>query len=172
MQRSYLGFGASTVSLYLLIFTLWVPKYAAIEIVPYYVAGLLVKLSLVLLLFSRARWSASLLSNVSSVGIVLYGSLYVLGGFTRLDPSATAGEWENSTPGPVLMAFAALGSAVGPNTAGTGFAATGRNAWLPFVIPATYLIANAAWSQPLSRFLKARRRWVPLQKKIKKNSRY
>ena len=160
MQLNYVGFGAFTVVLYCLFFVLWLPKYSAGQIVPFYFSALSINVFLVLFLLYRARWTAGLLSNVASACIILMASILVLGGFTRLNPSpATAAapaleEYENDDPSPLFLALVILSSASGPNTAGTGFPATTANAWLMFVVPATYLIANAAWSQPPARFLK------------------
>ena len=160
MQLNYVVVGTVTLILYLFFFVLWLPKYSAAQIVPYYVTAWAINMFLVLFLLYRARWTAGLLSNLASVCVILVGSLLVLGGFTRLNPSpATAAaptleEYKNDDPGPLFIANLILSSASGPNTAGAGFPATIANAWMMFIVPATYLIANAAWRQPPARFLK------------------
>ena len=170
MQMYFHTLGGSHLLFYMLISLLWIPKYTVAQIVPYYVCGWAVHFVLVSFLFLRTRWTVSLLSNGTTLGVVLMASLVSLGGFMRVNPSplsasallmlqsgqnvATVEEYENDDPSPFMLAIIALSSAAGPNTAGAGVPATAGNAWMMYIVPATYLIANAAWQQPPARFLK------------------
>ena len=139
-QTKHQMYYAFVVTVYLLFFVLWIPKYTAVQIVPFYICGWAVHLALVLFLVRRSRWTPSLLSNAVTLVTVLLSALVALGGFTRLNPSpATAAaclsgtkaaveEYENDDPGPLLLALVALSSAAGPHTGGSVVPATSQNA--------------------------------------------
>ena len=158
LHTFYHPFLAVNIFLFAFLFVFWIPKFDPAQVIPFYLAAWVVHVILTLSLLYRSRWTAGLLSNFASACLVLMASLFVLGAFARplADASETSDEFENDELSPFFLAFVILSLACGPNTAGSGFPATARNAWLMLFVPATYLVAHIALHQShsSSRFAK------------------
>ena len=172
IQLVSFAFGLLGPLIFLLTFTLWLPKYQAVEIAPYFTAAWAVYGAYTLYLHLQTRWSIGHLSGVSAACVSLAAAAFVLAGFTHGGPcpipgatssggasggappsaDATACTFEDD-PAPLFFSFIILSVTAGPNVATSGFPVLARHAWAFFVVPAAWLLASGVWLHPLSHFL-------------------
>ena len=164
MRRTILFYGTFMVVTYALLFTLAIPIFNAVELVPYFAASLTAEMALVVYLESQRRWSVDRLSNAVAFLSTLSATCIALGGFTHWSPSPVAmpvvaadgttstvyvrseTEFENDTPGPFVLALILLSATASSSVAMSGYPVTPRNAWVPFLAPAVWLVASAAYT--------------------------
>ena len=148
--------------------------YTVSQIVVPYVLGWAVQAATVLFSHAWERWSVTLLSVVSSFTMIFCASCFLLAGITRSDAvtadAASAADsvalgdvpsvsYANDKPAPFIAGIFALLLVGGTVT--TAYPVWETFVWVPFVVPAIYLIAHAISPQPEGRYTQARGECIP-----------
>ena len=134
------------------------PYYTVDQIVPPYVIGWAGIAAYALFMRANKRWSVTLLSAASSLTMVFCSCCFLLAGITRSDAVTSAAgaavTYGNDKPAPFIAGIFVL-LLVGGSTTSV-YPLWETFVWVPFVVPAIYLIAHAISPQPEGRYTQAR----------------